>query len=206
MKNTLRRFFDALDTEERTVAAPLSDDSLGLTLRSAINELDWYYYNLARTTEPTDDAQEQFYILQLGTCRLIHLALVARSSFDVPVVMFPRNRDLTLRVLATVSALGMIQHGRRVAQAVPLGIATVEELAEKRFVFKLPLSVPDDEYYERAVREHYYSESRHRFVSLLKTDAGKEVEAMVSSKLDELVFPFARHFIARRVLLRTCIS
>jgi hypothetical protein len=120
MKNTLRRFFDALDSEERVVANPLAGDSLGITLRCAINELDWYYYNLARTTEPAEAAQEQFYILQLGTCRLIHLALVARSSFDVPVVMFPRNRDLTSRVLATVSALGMIQHGRRSRRLYPL--------------------------------------------------------------------------------------
>jgi hypothetical protein len=45
------------------------------------------------------------------------------------------------------------------------------------------------------VREHYYSESRRRFASLLKTDAEQEVEAIVNSKLDELAFPFERHFI-----------
>ena len=81
----LKAFYTALNEQELAIAAPLSQDNLGIALRAAINELDWYFYNYRRSKDPTEEQQEQLYILQLGVTRLISLALNARPAYDVPV-------------------------------------------------------------------------------------------------------------------------
>jgi len=191
----LRRFFDALNREESKFIPTLASDNLGLLLRCAINELDWYYYNLIRAEHPSDEQQEQFYILQLGVTRFIKLALDARNAFDVPVVTSPRRRELTIPVLEIASGLGMIQHGRRVAQTIALGLGSIMEVAQNQFVITLPEDIPDDDYYERAVLQHYQSEARRRFAEQTRSDAWKELEAKVNTRLTELVYPYKTHFI-----------
>lgn len=191
----LRRFFDALNEEEAKFVPSLAADSLGMMLRSAISELDWYHYNLVRADPPTNEQQEQFYILQLGVTRLVKLALDARASYDVPVVTFRRCRDVTIPVLEIASALGMIQHGRRVAQTIALGVGRIEESSEKHFVITLPEQIADDAYYERAVLQHYNAESRRQFAAATGSEKWKQLEARVNAKLSELVYPFKEHFI-----------
>jgi hypothetical protein len=157
--------------------------------------LDWYCYNLIRAEAPTEEQQEHYYILQLGACRLIHQALDARSSFDVPTLTFQRQKEMTLAVLEMVSALGIIQHGRRVAQTVALGIGRIERAGEKHFVITLPSQVPDYDHHERAVLDHYISASRATFADFALSEPWKELEANVSAVLSELVYPWADHFI-----------
>lgn len=191
----LQRFFDALNKEEAKFIPTLATDNLGLLLRCAINEFDWYYYNFVRAEAPSREQQEQFYILQLGVTRLIKLALDARDSFDVPVVTVPRQRKLTIPVLEITSGLGMIQHGRRVAQTIALGVGKIEEVTKNQFVITLPEEVIDDDYYERAVLQHYNNESRRMFAELTRSDTWNDLEAQVNLKLYELVYPFEKHFI-----------
>ena len=49
MSTALRGFFDALDEQEGTFVPALAADNLGLVLKSAVGELDWYAYNRAET-------------------------------------------------------------------------------------------------------------------------------------------------------------
>lgn len=191
----LKHFFKALNEEEARFLPRLAADNLGLFLRCAINELDWYYYNLERTDNPSDEQEEQYYILQLGVTRIIKLALDARGSFDVPVVTFRRCSELTIPVLGIVSALGIIQHGRRVAQTIALGVGKIEEISEKQFVITLPEEVTDDDFYERTVLQHYNTELQKIFAKITRIEAWHELEAQVNSKLHDLVYPFEKHFI-----------
>src|SRR6185312_7652849 len=92
--NEFKAFFKALNEQEKGLAPRITEDSLGLILRAAINELDWYSYNLARAPEATFDQQEAFYLLHIGVTRLIKLALEGRSSFDVPAIMYRRKPDV----------------------------------------------------------------------------------------------------------------
>jgi hypothetical protein len=195
MDSPLKQFFNALNAEERTFIPQLASDNLGLILRSAINELDWYYYNLTRTNNPTNEQEEQFYLLLMGVTRLIQLSLDARPSFDVPTVMFQRTRSITIPVLEITGALGMIEHGRRIAQTVATGLCRIERTAENEFLITLPAVIPDDEYYERAVSQHYQTESRRMFAKLLQSAYGKKLETDVNAKLTELVYPFQTHYI-----------
>lgn len=195
MDSPLKKFFDALNDEEKTFVPQLASDNLGLTLRSAISELDWYYFNLVRTENPSYDQQEQFYILQLGMTRLIQLSLDARPAFDVPVVTFRRESSMSLHVLEIIAALGMIEHGRRVAQTVSTGLCRIECTGDNEFLITLPSVIPDDEYYEKAVLQHYQAESRRMFSKLLRSDSGKKIEVEVKEKLAELVYPFQTHYI-----------
>lgn len=103
MDTPLKQFSDALNAQEDTFIPKLASDNLGLILRSAVNELDWYYYNFIRTENPTFEQEEQFYLLRMGVVRLIKLALDARPSFDVPTVMFRRTRNITVPVLEMVA-------------------------------------------------------------------------------------------------------
>lgn len=195
MNVPLRRFFDALNAEERQFILPLVADNLGMILRCAINELDWYYYNMSRSENPTAEQQEQFYLLQIGVARLMKLSLEARPSFDVPTVMFRREREITLPVLEMVSGLGMIEHGRRIAQTVSTGLCRIEQTSGNEFLITLPSVVPDDDYYERAIAEHYRAESRKKFARLLQSERGNKLEADVNKLLKDLVYPFQEHFI-----------
>src|SRR3954447_25157102 len=119
-RQLLDDFRDALAAEEAMAIAALAKDNLGILLRGAINEFDWYYYNLRRTEEPSPEQELQFYILQLGINRIVKLALESRPHFDVPVIMFPRDPELTARALGFLSGLGFIEHGRRVADSVAI--------------------------------------------------------------------------------------
>ena len=75
MKTPLSQFFDALNVQERAFIPTLAADNMGLILRSAIDELDWYYYNMSRSENPTAEQEEQFYLLRLGVARLMKHAL-----------------------------------------------------------------------------------------------------------------------------------
>lgn len=195
MDTPLKKFFDALNAEEAIFIPKFASDNLGLILRSAVNELDWYYYNLTRTDNPTNEQEEEFYLLQLGVTRLIQLALDARPSFDVPTVMFRREPSITIPVLEITAALGMIEHGRRIAQTVSTGLCCMVCTGENEFLITLPPVIPDDEYYERSVSQHYQAESRRRFTKLLQSGSGKKLETEVNEKLAELVYPFENHYI-----------
>jgi len=195
MTTPIKRFFKALDIEERKFASRLSEDNFGIYFRSAINELDWYYYNSKSAKELSIEQQEQFYIILLGVTRFIYLAFKARSSFDAPVVMFPRKKELTLDVLSVVSAIGMIQHGRRIAQTIQLGIGKIEEVSDNEFMIKLPDELVDESYFEREVLEHYVNESRRMFSLITSNDKFEEIKEDVSKKLSELVYPFAKDYI-----------
>jgi hypothetical protein len=195
METALRQFLDALDDQEKLFIPGLSADNLGLTLRAAINELDWYFYNLARCENPSVDQQEQFYLLKLGVARLIRLTFESRPSFDVPALTFRRRGDITIPALEIAAGLGMIEHGRRVAQSVKGGLCSIQRTRANEFLITLPSAMLDDEYYERAVAEHYRTESRLRTAELLETERGREVAETVRDLLTELVFPFRTHFI-----------
>ena len=121
----------------------LANDNMGILLRSAINELDWYYYNMSRSGDPTDEQKEQFYLLQLGVARLMKLSLESRPSFDVPVVMFLRSHDMPAPVLEIAAGLGMIEHGRRVAQTVSTGLCRIEQVGERIGIFRRSQIWPD---------------------------------------------------------------
>lgn len=192
----LRQFFDALTEQENKFAARLAIDNLGLFLRAAINELDWYSYNLARAEEPTFDQQEQFYLLHLGVTRLIKLALEGRPSFDVPTVLFRRDRSITIPVLEILAGLGMIEHGRRVAQAAMTGLGRVERTGPREYLVTLPPILPDNEYYERMVAEHFDSIAREDFERYLHSEIGQDMAVDVEQLLTELVHPFMDHFIS----------
>jgi hypothetical protein len=195
MSAHLKNFFSALNSEEKLFANSLVNDNLGIGLRSAINELDWYYYNYAKESSPTAEQQEQFYILQLGAIRLIQIALDARDSFDVPVVMFRRRPEITLPTLKIVSAFGVIDHGRRVAQTVAQNLAHIEQIAENEYVITLPERIIDDEYYDKSVAQHYTNESRRTFSQIKSTETWKKLEKDVDEKLFQLVYPFETHYI-----------
>jgi hypothetical protein len=167
MNTVLREFFDALNDEEKKFVPVLQADNLGIMLRAAINELDWYSYNLGRSETPTEEQQEHFYLLNIGVPRLIKIALEARPSFDAPTVTFRRSRQITLSALQAASGLGMIEHGRRVAQTVMSGLCEIQRLQDRSYLITLPPFIPDDDYYERAVFQHYRSAHRDLFYKKL---------------------------------------
>lgn len=191
----IKQFFDVLSAQESSFAPQLASDNLGLILRSAVNELDWYYYNITRADTPTYEQQEQFYLLQLGVARLIQLSLDSRPSFDVPTVMFRRTPGISIPALEITAALGMIEHGRRIAQTVSTGLGRIECTGDNEFLITMPTVIPDDEYYERAISQHYRAESRRMFASLLQSNYGKTLETEVNERLTQLVYPFQTHYI-----------
>lgn len=195
MISPLNQFFDALTEQEKKFLPALASDKLGILLRAAINELDWYSYNLARVANPTDEQQEQFYLLHIGVSRLIKLALEARASFDAPTVTYRREARITIPVLEIAAGLGMIEHGRRVAQTTMSGLGTIEILGEREFLVTLPTILPDDEYYERSIADHYRRISNDDFSKVLNSEPGLDLAVEVDQLLTELVYPFKQHFI-----------
>ena len=101
MNGTLSAFLEELRLEEDAVAARLAIDTLGLTLRVAINELDWYSYNIVRASEPSREMAERWYLLGLGVARIVKLTFDRNTSFDVPTITLRRQIELSKRVLGT---------------------------------------------------------------------------------------------------------
>lgn len=195
MDKTLTDFFEALNRQEKRFIPSLESDNLGLFLRSAINELDWYSYNISKNDDPSYDQTEQFYILQLGVARLIQLSLDARPSFDAPTLMFTRKKEITLPVLELAAGLGFVEHGRRVGQTVTAGLCNIESPDGKEFTITLPAIIPDEEYYERELREHYRAELTRYTNQARESAISAEFETEINETLKELVFPFLTHFI-----------
>ncbi|MDF3089937.1 MULTISPECIES: hypothetical protein [Burkholderia cepacia complex] len=195
MTTVISHFFDALNKEEKKLIPRLADDHLGIELRCALSELDWYHYNISKTQAPSDDEQKGYYILQLGVTRLVYLALISRPSFDVPVVSFPRQPELSMVVLQAASALGIIQHGRRIAQCAAMGIGEISMDDRGEFNIKFPTKLMDNSGHEADVFERLVLESQQRFGSIMKTKPFQKLEKEVEEKLSELVYPWGTHFI-----------
>lgn len=195
MSSPVSNFFEALNKEEAKLAARVAGDRLGIQLRCALNELDWYCYNFARAKDSTYEQQVHYYILQLGVVRLIHLALSSRPSFDVPVVSFPRQPELSRAVLEMASALGMIQHGRRIAQYVAMGVGEISEGERGEFHVKLPDKLANNSGHEQDVLDGFTLKSRQRFERIRQTEPARKLEKEVEEKLTALVRPWGTHFI-----------
>ncbi|WP_272974533.1 hypothetical protein [Alcanivorax jadensis] len=193
--SVLNSFFKDLTNEESKFIPILEGDNLGLLMRCAINELDWFYYNYSREAEPSFEQSERLYVLSLGVARLVKIVLENRESFDVPVVTMPRRKDFTVKVLSLASALGIIQHGRRVAQTIAGGIGEIKKTGDMEYEVYIPEYIEDDGVYERAVVEHYNKESRQKLKDFSLHEKWREIEKEVEKKLDDLVYPFMEHYI-----------
>lgn len=84
-REIIREFLNALTLEEEHVRRDLATDHLGIVFRIAINELDWYVWNYAQQQEPTEEQEEQYYLISLGVTRLIRLMLEIHDSFRFAV-------------------------------------------------------------------------------------------------------------------------
>ncbi|MDR6382082.1 hypothetical protein [Paraburkholderia caribensis] len=196
MASTLKQFYLALDREEAAIQESLSEDRRGLFLKAAISELDWYCYNYALRGEPNSEEVEQFYLFQLGVARLIQLSLDAAPAYVFPSVMFRRDASIALPVLEIIGGLGMIEHGRRVAQSVASGLCSIERVAEDEYRISLPTLIPDQQYYERAISDHYRDQHRKQIESLtVESEFGMNIALEVKKHLVENVYPFQEHFI-----------
>lgn len=195
MEPAIRDFFQALDNQESKFVDVLKADNLGMLVRTAITELDWYTYNFSRCTETTFDQAEQYYILRMGTIRLVQIALEARSSFDAPAFMYVRDKENATAALEIATALGMIQHGRRIAQTAMTGFVDIIKIRENDFQITLPDLLPDPEYYERDLSRHYSELHKERLNKALKLNNIQTTEKEVENSLNELVFPFLGNWI-----------
>jgi hypothetical protein len=187
---TLKQFYADLNREEASFASTIESDNLGIYLRLALTELDLYDYNLRITQESTFEIHEQYLILSLGVCRLVQISLDSRPSFDIPFVNVVRDPDRTAEVLKIVAALGMTEHGRRVAQTVSSGHGTIRRTESGSYEISVPECLSDDGYYERAVAEHYRREHQRLATEALQSPQGEQLCKEVESLLEELVFPF----------------
>ena len=195
METAIRDFFSALDKQESKFLDVLKADNLGMLIRTAITELDWYTYNFTRCTDTTFDQVEQYYILRMGAIRLVQLALEARSSFDASAFMYLRDKENATAALEVTSALGMIQHGRRVAQTAMTGFCSIIKIRENDFRITLPDLLPDPEYYERDLSKHYADLHKDLLNKALTLNSIKTTEKEVEESLNELVFPFLGNWI-----------
>lgn len=196
MNQALAEFSASLDREEQLLADELSKDRLGLAFRAAVNEFDWYYYNMARSAEPSDEQIEQWYILQAGMPLMIKLALESRASYDVPIIMFPRRKDLTTKALEAIARSGFIVHGRRLTHWASAGLCEVKRQCDG-FEFVFPAEMVDRASHEREISEYYRREqSKHFWENLNASKSASQCRQDISDLLTENVYVFRDHFIA----------
>lgn len=190
----LAAFRRMLDAEEQAIADMLSGDRLGMHLRIAVSELDWYFYNLARASDPTEDQEEQFYLMIIGARRLIQRALESRSAFDIPTLTLRRDKGTTTSVLEIVANLGFIEHGRRVADRTARGECQITRTPHG-FEFTLPPRILDAGFHERAVAAHFRSEYQRMSAERFATSDGERYLQSINGLLDDNVRVWREHFI-----------
>jgi hypothetical protein len=196
MNDTLSVFLEELRLEEEAVAARLAADILGLTLRVALNELDWWSYNIVRASEPDREMLERWYLLRLGVARIAKLVFERNASFDVPTITFRRQIELSKKVLETVVQLGFIQHGRRIAETVLAGRCEIKRTSDNSFEFQLPDKLVNPEADERDVTDHYKREAtRLRTEAIANTPEGRVLATNIERLLEGNLFVFREHFM-----------
>lgn len=191
----LSTFFAALTVQERKIADVFKHDNIGWMLKSAISEVDWYAYNFQRDEQKTAHGEEYSYLLQIGLTRFVQLALKMRPSFDLPVVTFLRHPSTSLPTLEILRALGIIEHGRRVAQSISAGVGEIEQISGLEFRISLPEKIFDDAHYERTVTAHHSEELRRLFSEWFRRKVVGKIQGEVEEALEELVYPWNEHFI-----------
>lgn len=194
MKDVLREFYERLNQEERSLAAEVAADRLGLLMRIAVNELDLDFENSTNGTARTDADHERSYLMGMGVVRIIKLAMQAYDRFDAPTVTIQRHPTYSAAVLSLIRVAGAIEHGRRVAQSLFATGGRIEKLAD-RFRIILPETVTDPELHERELdrlQRRYYRES---FAEGYEAFVGPRIGDEIKPLLTDLVYPFGRHFI-----------
>ncbi|NNH84468.1 hypothetical protein HLH89_26035 [Rhizobium laguerreae] len=194
-REIIREFLNALSLEEEQVGRDLATDHLGIAFRTAVNELDWYVWNYAKQEEPTEEQEEQYYLISLGVARLIRLMLEIHDSFRFPALTLRRQSGPFRRVLTVVSQLGFIQHGRRVVDMAFAGICQATRSTTGRFEFILPAGIVNHGAIEEDVNNHFARETarvRHEF---MQQPEGRNLQTVVDELHHETVFIFREHFM-----------
>ncbi|WP_413736020.1 hypothetical protein ACL2XP_24635 [Sodalis sp. RH21] len=191
----LSDFFTSLNVQEEQFIPLLKEDRLGIILRSAVNELDWVYYNNNSEYNKSFSQEEYLYTFKLGVTRLIKLALESRESFEVPSVMFPRNVEISSATHDIVLGLGMIEHGRRVGQSVNAGITKITKSGMNDFIITMPSNLIDDESYENAINYYYKDIYNNVLTQLYKTSFMQNLSIDVDKEIFDSVYIFAKNYI-----------
>lgn len=194
-REIIREFLTGLAREEESVSRKIASDQLGIAFRTAINELDWYDWNYAQQRAPTEEQEEQYFIISLGVTRLIRLSMRIHGGFPVPALAFRRQDGPCREVLTVVSHLGFIQHGRRIADSALAGICEVRRDAEGRYEFVLPVGIIDHGAIEKDVSSHFARETARVVYESLQQSAGQNLSNVVNELHDENVFIYREHFM-----------
>lgn len=195
MPNLLRNFYDALNREETVLAKQIAADSLGVLLRTSINELDLDFEKSSESGTDNELDQERSYLMRIGVNRAIKLALNAHPYFEAPTLTFQRTPELTLPVLTLIRKLATIEHGRRVAQSIGAGVGSIERTDEGHYKVLLPPNIFDLELHERELDRWYISEGRRKFNEIFDAVTDPKDAEEVRALMHKLVYPYATHFI-----------
>jgi hypothetical protein len=191
----LKNFYAELTAQEEKVQQILQCDNLGWMLKAAISELDWYRYHYIHAKEISSDREEFQYVLQIGITRFVQIALKSRPSFDAPVVTFVRDEVSSKNIMTMLSVLGMIEHGRRMAQLISSGTGNIQQVNASEFLITLPDNIIDEAYYEKMAAAHYSRETGEFYEHLFKHLFTEEIKGEVGDALTDLVYPWREHFI-----------
>ncbi len=193
-RDIIRDFLNGLAREEEGLQRIIRLDRVGIAFRTAINELGWYDWNY-RQQEPTEEQEEQYYLLSLGVSRLVLLAMQIHGGYPVPALTFRRGCRRSGEVLSLVTHLGFIQHGRRVSDAAFAGFCDVARSAEGRFEFILPAGIINHGAVEDDVTNHFSRELvrfRHEW---MQKPEGRKLQKYIDELHAEKVFVCREHFM-----------
>lgn len=194
MKDDLREFYNRLNDEEKSLAAEVAVDRLGLLMRIAVNELDLDFEGVHRGSASAELEQERSYIMRIGVVRVIKLAMEAHREFDVPTATIQRDPRYSGPILQLIAMAGTIEHGRRVAQSLSAVGGRIER-REGSFRITLPSRLPDLELHERELERFHVGNHRSFLSEGYEAIVGEEIGDEVRTLLTDLVYPFATHFI-----------
>ena len=191
MKDVARQFLDKLSSEEDKLIAKMQLDEAGAGMITAIKEFDHCYYNLVRH-ERSEETDHIFHIMQLGLPRLVAGILVAIPRFRYPTITFKSDRILIERALEMVSALGLVEQGRRFAQGALAGECKISRRSERQYDVIMPDLISNMEQHEANV-EHHYLRLRHEAINTTIHKPGKL--RRIDALLRKNVYVFREHFI-----------
>lgn len=190
-----RELMARLSAEEEHFVGQTKLDEIGVGLVTALKEFDHYYYHLVRN-DYSEDAAQHFHIMQLGLPRLISAVLSTVPRFRYPVVTFRSDSRLISGTLDMVAAFGLIEQGRRFAQAALAGECEVIRFSERQYDVVLPDVVFNMEQHEASVENHYVRiQTQHTEDALEKRFGKTGTKAHIDALLRENVYVFREHFI-----------
>lgn len=195
MQGDLKSFRASLDEAASVATEFLANDENGVYLKAALTEFDLLRSRSGEGAEMDEGNANTYFFLSMGISRFVSIALSSVDRFSHPTINFCRIDSIALRVQWMLSWLGVLEHGRRLAQAVANGYFDISISADGSYDIVRAKEAEENRSSEVDIFNDYNSQYREGVERVMAMPVMRLLHEKAISRMNVLVEPFAGSFI-----------